>query len=120
MRKVAVTENCWSKALRWGRWRFVHYQPEMFDEPDVGELYDLAQDPNEARNLYADPMHQEVVQQCRRLLLEWLIRTTRVVNCGPAPITPSSPSSTPPPGMARNPTPPGRNGVGPRGRSSYL
>ena len=28
LRDVAVTENPWSKALRWKNWRFVHYQPE--------------------------------------------------------------------------------------------
>ena len=46
LREVAVTENPWSRAIRWDRWRFVHYQPEMFGE-DVGELYDLADDPDE-------------------------------------------------------------------------
>jgi len=83
VREVAVTENPWSKALRWRRWRFVHYQPEMFPDRDVGELYDLENDPNETRNLYPDPAHREVVEQCRRLLLEWLVRTTRVVNVWP-------------------------------------
>jgi len=85
VREVAVTENPWSKALRWRQWRFVHYQPEMFDGQDAGELYDLQNDWNETRNLYADPAHGEVVQQCRRLLLEWLIRTTRVRTVWPVP-----------------------------------
>lgn len=84
VREVAVTENPWSKALRWRQWRFVHYQPEMFDGQDVGELYHLENDPNETRNLYADPAHREVVEHCRRLLLEWLIRTSRVVSVWPA------------------------------------
>ena len=31
-REFAVTENPWSKSLRWGRWRFVHYQREKWGE----------------------------------------------------------------------------------------
>jgi choline-sulfatase/uncharacterized sulfatase len=81
--EVAVTENPWSRAIRWDGWRFVHYQPEMFGE-DVGELYDLENDPDEARNLYHDPDSQEMVHRSRRLLLEWLIRTTRVVTAWPS------------------------------------
>jgi choline-sulfatase/uncharacterized sulfatase len=89
VRDVAATENPWSRALRWGPWRFVHYQPEMFGTAegagqDVGELYHLEDDPNETTNLYHDPAHRDTVNRCRRLLLEWLIRTTRVVSVWPA------------------------------------
>lgn len=85
LHEIAVTENAWSKALRWGPWRFVHYQPETSDgDRDEGELYNLDADPNELRNLYRDPKHQDTVNQCRRLLLEWLIRTTRVRTSQPA------------------------------------
>ena len=85
-REIAVTENPWSKSLRWGRWRFVHYQPEMFSdqgEPDVGELYDMEADPSETTNLHHDPASRDVVNDCRRLLLEWLIRTQRNVTAWP-------------------------------------
>lgn len=78
VREVAVTENAWSKSVRWGRWRFVHYQREMFDGADEGELYDVEADPEETRNLYRDAGHQDVVHECRRRLLEWLIATTRI------------------------------------------
>ncbi|MBI2192160.1 MAG: sulfatase-like hydrolase/transferase [Planctomycetes bacterium] len=84
VRDVAVTEHPWSKALRWKRWRFVHYQREMFGGRDIGELYDLEADPNEASNLYGSPPHRSVVQECRRLLLEWIIRTRRVATVWPA------------------------------------
>lgn len=83
LREVTVTENPWSKAIRWKQWRFVHYQPEMFDGQDVGELYDLVADSDENVNLYHVPEHCETVNQCRRLLLEWLIRTTRVKTVWP-------------------------------------
>lgn len=78
LREVAVTENPWSKSIYWRNWRFVHYQREMFDGQDFGELYDIDRDPDEMRNLYSDPKHRDVVEQCRRMLLEWLIGTTRV------------------------------------------
>ncbi|MEW5979625.1 MAG: sulfatase-like hydrolase/transferase [Acidobacteriota bacterium] len=84
VRDVAVTENPWSKGLRWGPWRFVHYQEEMFGK-DTGELYNLENDPDETTNLYEAQAYRSVVQQCRRLLLEWLIRTSRIVTALPAP-----------------------------------
>lgn len=81
--QVAVTENAWSKSIRWGKWRLVHYQREMFGR-DEGELYDLENDPDETRNLYTAPAAQPTVTEMRRLLLEWLIRTTRVSTFHPA------------------------------------
>lgn len=84
VRAVAVTENPWSKAIRWGDWRLVHYQREMFGGKEVGELYHLGNDPDETRNLFTDPACRDVVAEGRRLLLEWLIGTTRVVSVWPA------------------------------------
>jgi choline-sulfatase/uncharacterized sulfatase len=74
---IVVTENAWSKSVRVGCWRFVHYQREMFDGKDVGDLYNIDEDPMETRNLYHDPDHQHIVEDMRRRLLEWLIGTTR-------------------------------------------
>jgi choline-sulfatase/uncharacterized sulfatase len=73
-----VTEHPWSKAIRFGKWRFVHYQREMFDGREVGELYDLQADPLERRNLFSDPAQQDVVAEARQRLLEWMIGTARV------------------------------------------
>src|SRR5690606_30036225 len=61
-----------------------HYQRATFSE-DVGELYDIKADPLERRNLYHDAGHQDVVNTGRRLLLEWLIETTRIKTVQPAP-----------------------------------
>lgn len=77
VREIAVTECPHSKAVRWRNWRFVHYQPDTFGE-DVGELYDLDADPLERTNLYRDPAHQDLINDLRRKLLEWLIGTTRI------------------------------------------
>jgi arylsulfatase A-like enzyme len=82
---VAVTENVWSKAIHWKQWRFVHYPRQMFAGQDVGELYDIASDPDETKNLYTDPAHQNIVTESRRLLTDWLISTTRAKTIWPAP-----------------------------------
>lgn len=82
IREIAVTENAGTKALRWENWRFVHYQRELFGR-EWGELYDLEADPDETRNLFFEPEHQGVVNECRRRLLEWLIGTTRIVTSQP-------------------------------------
>ena len=50
--------------------------PDEYPE-GFGELYDLAADPWEMRNLYFDAEHQATVQELRNELLEWLITTTR-------------------------------------------
>jgi len=84
VKSVAVTEHAWSKSLRWGEWRLVHYQPEMFGDEDWGELYHISEDPDETRNLYRDAGFQSVVHEGRRLLLEWLIRSNRVKTVWPA------------------------------------
>lgn len=84
LHETAVTENPWSKSIRWANWRLVHYQREMFDGEDVGELYNLADDPEERMNLYEDPAHRETVEEGRRYLLEWLIHTTRITTSNPS------------------------------------
>jgi len=80
----AVTENAWSKAIRWDRWRLVHYPAGMFGDKPTGELYDMAEDPDETRNRYNDPACAEVVREGRARLLDWLIATSRVTTSQPA------------------------------------
>lgn len=63
VREVAVTENPWSKSIRWDRWRYVHYHPEIFGA-ETGELYDLVSDPDETRNLFAE--QPSIVAECRQ------------------------------------------------------
>jgi arylsulfatase len=56
-----------AKMVRTVRWKYNYY---------VGhgeELYDLENDPQEARNLATDPAHREVVQEMKDALLSWLI-----------------------------------------------
>ena len=78
--RVGVTEFAWSKSIRKGQFRLVHYPGAMFPEayPDgFGELYDLAADPWEMRNLYFDAEYADLVAGLRADLLEWLITSTR-------------------------------------------
>jgi arylsulfatase len=82
LREEAVTENPWSKSIRWDRFRMVHYQRETFGK-DTGELYDLIEDPGETNNLYYTKEYRVSVEEGRRRLLEWLIRTSRIVTSHP-------------------------------------
>ncbi|MDE2818999.1 MAG: sulfatase-like hydrolase/transferase [Chloroflexota bacterium] len=78
--RIGLTEFAWSKSIRKGQFRLVHYPRAMFpaEYPDgFGELYDLETDPWEMRNRYFDVDYREKVQELRADLLEWLITTTR-------------------------------------------
>jgi len=78
--EIGVTEFAWSKSVRKGRYRHVHYPREMFAEeyPDgFGELYDIEEDPWEMRNLFFEREYRPLVEEMRRDLLDWLITTTR-------------------------------------------
>jgi choline-sulfatase/uncharacterized sulfatase len=80
--RIGVTEFAWSKSVRKGQYRYVHYPPDMFPKecPDgFGELYNLAHDPWEMENLYFRSEHAPVVRELQWELLNWLITTTRPV-----------------------------------------
>ena len=80
VRRLGVTEFAWSKSVRKGNFRYVYYQPEIFaaEYPDgFGELYDLASDPWEMKNLWFDPAHAAKVEELKGDLLDWLVATTR-------------------------------------------
>jgi arylsulfatase len=88
LHEIAVTENVYCKALRFGPWRYVHYPAHgAAGQAEFGELYNLESDPDERENLFFNPAHRATVERCRCLLLDWLIRTTRVVTTHPAVCT---------------------------------
>ena len=84
LKPAAVTENPWSKAIRFGRWRYVHYPRAMFDGEGHDELYDLAADPDETCNLAREPLHRETVTAARARLLDWMVTHRRLVTSHPA------------------------------------
>ncbi len=51
-------------------WKFVHYEGKPF-----GELYDRRNDPQEIRNLWADPGRQSVVRELRERLLGFILES---------------------------------------------
>ena len=80
VRQAGVTEFAWSKSLRQGPWRYIHYPDEMFREeyPEgFGELYNVEEDPWEMDNLYFKAEYRDKVIQLQRALFDWLITTTR-------------------------------------------
>ena len=84
VRRVAVTEFAFSKSVRKGRYRYVHYPVGMFarfgagwQERGFAELYDLETDPWEQENLALLPQHQATVEEMRAELIDWLVTTTR-------------------------------------------
>lgn len=68
-RKEFLTEHLWqtpiiapSEAIRTQEWKYFRY----INDPGNEELYNLAQDPWEQRDLAKDPQHQSVLRQLRR------------------------------------------------------
>jgi choline-sulfatase/uncharacterized sulfatase len=92
--RVGVTEHPWSKAVLKGNWRLVYYPrgffPELGADSDFGELYNLAEDPWEKRNLYFETEYREKVAEMQRELLDWTITTTRVRTMLPPILPPSA------------------------------
>ncbi|MBI1295778.1 sulfatase-like hydrolase/transferase [bacterium] len=62
--------------LRTGQYKLiVNHGAPATARPREGELYDLAADPNELRNLWADPAHREVRTELQEMLLDVLVAT---------------------------------------------
>lgn len=80
VRKELLYEYYWERnfpqtptmhALRGERYKFIRYQGIW----DVDELYDLAEDPMESRNLINEPKHAALVKQMRERLFDILEET---------------------------------------------
>jgi arylsulfatase A-like enzyme len=59
------------RALRERRFKLILRKFDVRPELRPGELYDLETDPGETRNLYADPLHAEIVREMARALEQW-------------------------------------------------
>ncbi len=55
-----------NRGIRTARWKLIHF----WEQPEEWELYDLAADPDETRNLAADPAHAAVVAELKARLAE--------------------------------------------------
>lgn len=58
-----------AKMIRTAEWKLV------IRETGGNELFHLAEDPREMKNLYGDPAHDKTVQELQLRLLEWCLRT---------------------------------------------
>jgi len=67
-RRFILSQSGAVKALRGRRFKLVHYPGQPY-----GELYDLADDPGEVRNLYDSPSHRGKREEMTRLLVDHLI-----------------------------------------------
>lgn len=62
--------------LRYDRYKLVvHHGPPATDRPRTGELYDLADDPQELHNRWADPAYATIRLELQERLLDTLIAT---------------------------------------------
>ena len=66
-RRYAFCEDNYMIMMAGERFKMVYYLGQ-----ELGELYDLAADPAETRNLWNDPAHRETRESLRAELLEWL------------------------------------------------
>jgi arylsulfatase A-like enzyme len=78
--EIGVTEFAWSKSVRMGKYRYVYYPGEMFQDeyPEgVGELYDIESDPWEMKNLYFEKEYRDIVLEMKTKLMDFIVTTTR-------------------------------------------
>ena len=61
------------KCLRTDRYKYICWTD------DIGEFYDLREDPLERRNLWRDPDSRDLVQEHERLLLQRLLKSERPI-----------------------------------------
>jgi arylsulfatase A-like enzyme len=75
------------KLVRTRRWAYV--TDPTADPPERDELYDLATDPHQLRNVAADPAHAATIADLRARLLAWSLATEPAVPL-PEPNLPSA------------------------------
>jgi arylsulfatase len=64
-------EDNYLTMVRGERYKLVYYT----EQEDIGELYDLQNDPHEFVNLFDDPAHSAIKAQMKEALLHWLLRS---------------------------------------------
>jgi choline-sulfatase len=65
-REAVFSENHFGRMMRWGQYKMVYYPGKPY-----GELYDLAADPEERRNLWEKMEGSAEKRRMKDLLLEW-------------------------------------------------
>ncbi|MCE9591517.1 MAG: sulfatase-like hydrolase/transferase [Planctomycetes bacterium] len=62
--------HTWAKTIRTDRWRATFYP-----DPEIGELYDMHNDPEETHNLWRDPAARPVIEDHRATLMTRMMLT---------------------------------------------
>ncbi|MEO8216512.1 MAG: sulfatase [Acidobacteriota bacterium] len=70
-----------NRGVRTERWQLIHF----FEQPEEWELYDLQKDPDETKNLIADPAHATTLQILKARLAELRREVSDVDPPGPPP-----------------------------------
>ncbi|MCL5743902.1 MAG: sulfatase-like hydrolase/transferase [Acidobacteria bacterium] len=65
-REAVFSENHFGRMVRHGQYKMVYYPGRPY-----GELYDLAEDPDESRNLWSKLEGSEIKRRLKDLLLDW-------------------------------------------------
>ena len=87
---VAGVAHSDARMIRTGRWKYVYYVGHK------AELYDLAADPGETRNLAADPEHADTIAKLKQTLLDWLITSDEKDQIAPRWLTDEGPTDDSP------------------------
>ena len=69
-REAVFSENYFGRMIRWREWKLVYYPGKPY-----GELYNLAEDPDEQSNLYEKMTDSAVMRSLKDQLLEWAFRS---------------------------------------------
>lgn len=72
-----------NRGIRTTRWKLIHF----FEKPEEWELYDLASDPNETRNLASDRRHAAIVTELRARLADLRAKLGDTDPPGPIPVS---------------------------------
>lgn len=79
-RQAAFSENYFGRMVRTGPWKMVYYPGK-----DIGELYNLDEDPDEQINLWDEMKDSNTVRELKDMLLEWTFATEDTL---PLPVRP--------------------------------
>lgn len=85
VKKYAYTEHPLTKTIHDNRYKLTQYLPEMCDDEEFFELYDMEADPWELHNLNSSPEYAGIAERLMKQLYYWLVRTSRHRTISPVP-----------------------------------
>ncbi len=86
-REAVFSENYFGRMIRCKDWKMVYYPGKSY-----GELYNLADDPQEQHNLWQSMQDAPVMRELKDMLLEWAFASEDIL---PLPVRPDHQDETP-------------------------